>query len=126
MGTNVTLRYGGFKWGRVTLVFNDPEFSNGFAIGRHTYFEHISSVFPLRAQHIGTIDLLRLIAACDQLGTWHYMEDSQMDSAAHIGYLVGYLSGPLKPETRAERAVRQQGEHHEQGEQQGEQHEEGA
>ena len=101
------------QWGHIPLVLDHRAFEEGYAHGRQYYFddaweeqtrEGINEA--LTASH-----LLGLIALRDQHGCYQ-LDDGQDKSAFESGVeelsgvLLGYLSGPLHPETPEERQRR--------------------
>lgn len=100
------------QWGSIPLVLDRHAFEEGYTHGRQYYFddaweEQEGSNETLTASH-----LLGLIAVND--GRSCYQLDDGQDKSAFrngveelLGVLVGYLSGPLHPETSEERARRQ-------------------
>lgn len=95
-----------FAWGKVALHLDDKEFAEGFAFGRRLYFEESTGHRPHRAKELWPYDV------CDQLARekgekWVFGWDAQERPMLHIGALVGWLSGPLTPETDEERAARE-------------------
>src|SRR5258708_5244027 len=101
------------QWGNMTLVMDHQAFEEGYTHGRQYSFEDAWE----EQEREGTEEaltasyLLGLIAVRDGRGCY------QLDDGCHksalpngveelLGILVGYLSGPLHPETEAERTHR--------------------
>jgi len=97
------------QWGNVTLVLDQRAFEEGYTHGRQYYFEDAweeqtkeGMKEALMASH-----LLGLIAVRDERG-FYQVNDGYDKSAFQngveelLGVLVGYLSGPLHPETYEE------------------------
>ncbi|HLG65976.1 MAG TPA: hypothetical protein VKY19_28930 [Ktedonosporobacter sp.] len=102
------------NWGTISLVLDQQAFEEGYIHGRQYYFDDAweeqkreGSNETLTASH-----LLGLIAVRDGHGCYQ-LDDGQDKSVFRngveelLGVLVGYLSGPLHPETPEERARRQ-------------------
>ena len=93
------------------LILNHDRFQQGYQNGRRYYFED----WPPEGQPTGQItvpDLLHLVAIPDEQG--HYQLDDGRDMTAFregveelVGVLIGYLGGPLYPETPEEQGKRQ-------------------
>lgn len=101
------------QWGKTTLVLDQRAFEEGYVHGRQYYFEDAGGEEGRDGTHpaLTASSLLGLIAACDEHG--RYQLDDGCDHSAFpggveelLGVLVGYLSGPLHPETQEERTIR--------------------
>ncbi len=98
------------SWGKATLVLNQDRFEQGYHNGRRYYFEDWSAeAHPIEL--ITAPDLLHLIAIADEEG--RYQLDDGLDRTAFregveqlLGVLIGYLGGPLHPETPEEQQAR--------------------
>lgn len=100
------------SWGNTTLILDHDRFAQGYHNGRRYYFED----WPLEEQPnqaFTVSDLLSLVAAPDQQGRYQ-LDDGQEKTALRegveelIGVLVGYLTGPLHPETSEEQHAREE------------------
>jgi hypothetical protein len=101
------------QWGHMPLVLDQRAFEEGYAHGRQYSFEDAWE----EQEREGTEEaltasyLLGLIAVRDERG-FYQLDDGRNKSAFPngveelLGILVGYLSGPLHPETEAERTQR--------------------
>lgn len=94
-------------WGKITLVSDQRAFEEGYTHARQYYFEDAWEEQG-REEAILASHLLGLIAVRDERGC--YQVDDGRDKSAFrndveelLGVLVGYLSGPLHPETSEER-----------------------
>ncbi len=101
------------QWGNMTLLLDQQAFEVGYTHGRQYYFEDAweEQKQEGRNEALTAKDLLGLIAIRDEQG--HYQLDDGRDKSAFpsgveelLGVLVGYLSGPLPPETHEERGKR--------------------
>ncbi len=82
------------RWGQVTLHLADPLFAQGYADGRTHYV--VSCVeAPRRARSLAATDVLRLIATPDEKGQYHCEADEFLPLDARLGFVAGYLSGPI-------------------------------
>lgn len=97
------------QWGNATLVLDQRAFEVGYAHGRQYYFEDAweEQTGEGMKEALTSSHLLGLIAVRDECG--FYQVDDGCDKSAFpngveelLGVLVGYLSGPLHPETYEE------------------------
>lgn len=97
--------------GNATLILNDDRFQQGYQNGRRYYLEDWSPEEQPTGQ-ITVSDLLHLVAIPDEQGRYQ-LEDGRDITAFRegveelVGVLIGYLSGPLYPETPEEQQKRQ-------------------
>ena len=97
----------------ITLILDNEAFRKGFLEARRWYFADIygengrAPEEPERVIRLSSEDILRLIAVPDEQGYCHLGADVREDVAACLGYLVGYLAGPLAPD-EAERYQKEQ------------------
>lgn len=91
-------------WGNTLLVLDNAAFQKGYALGRSFYFH--GSPHACNAMLL-TSDLLRVVALEDEDGHFCLDEDTciETDLENLLGWLAGYLSGPLHPETCEELQV---------------------
>ena len=101
-------------WGNVTLVLEQRAFEEGYTHGRQYYFEDAweEQIRDGMKEALTASHLLGLIAMRDERGC--YQVDDGCDKSAfpngveeRLGVLVGYLSGPLHPDTHEERKNRE-------------------
>jgi hypothetical protein len=91
------------QWGEVTMVLDNEEFQKGYALGRVHYFHSTSLDKVDGTLNLPVSALLRVVALPTDDGHYELDEDEDDDSIEQVlGVLVGYLSGPLHPETPAE------------------------
>ncbi len=89
------------QWGTITLILDNEAFRHGFLAARRWYFEDIygqddrQPEEPQRATSLTSEEVLRLIVMPDQQGCYHFDEMGDENLPEYLGYLVGYLSGPL-------------------------------
>jgi hypothetical protein len=98
------------RWGNATLILDHNRLHQGYQNGRRYYFED----WPPEGLPTGQItvsDLLHLVAIPDEQG--HYQLEDGRDITAFrqgveelVGVLIGYLGGPLYPETPEEQGKR--------------------
>lgn len=102
------------QWGDMTLVLDQRAFEEGYTDGRKYYFEDAWNeqvTYGIKEPLTASL-LLDLIAVRDKQGNYQ-LDDGANASAFHfgveelLGVLVGYLSGPLHPETPEECAPRE-------------------
>jgi hypothetical protein len=91
-------------WGTVTLILDNEAFRRGFLAARRWYFEDIygrdsrGPEEPQRATRLSSEEVLRLVVMPDQQGRYHFDEMGSENLHEYLGYLVGYLGGPLAPQ----------------------------
>ena len=92
------------QWGMLTLHLDNEAFCKGFLDARRGYFADLCGERgrpPEEPQHavpLESSDVLRLIAVPDEQGRYHLGADGGEDVAECLGYLLGYLGGPLAPQ----------------------------
>lgn len=98
------------QWGSVTFLLNHERFAQGYQSGRRYYFEDRPPEEPA-TEPITVPELLQLIAIPDAQG--HYqLEDGRKCTTLRegveelLGVLIGYMTGPLHPETPEEQQTR--------------------
>ncbi|WP_069801652.1 hypothetical protein [Thermogemmatispora onikobensis] len=102
------------QWGQARLILNLEAFARGYHQGRKYYFEE-RELSERVCQCLAATDLLWLIAAPDESGHYQLVDESRLLTelsegiAPMLGMIVGYLSGPLQPESAEERQQRQAG-----------------
>jgi hypothetical protein len=91
------------QWGTITLTLDNEAFRHGFLAARRWYFEDIYGEAghqpeePQRAISLSSEEVLRLVVMPDEQGRYHFDEMGNENLPEYLGYLVGYLSGPLAP-----------------------------
>ena len=86
------------QWGTITLILDNEAFRRGFLSARQWYFQDMYGEDgrppeePQHAAQLTTEEVLRLVIMPDHQGRYHFDE---------MGYLVGYLAGPLAPDEAA-------------------------
>jgi len=92
------------QWGTITLHLNNEAFRKGFLAARKWYFQDIYGADgrqpeePQHAIELTSEDVLRLVIMPDEQGRYHFDEMGYENLPEYLGYLVGYLSGPLAPD----------------------------
>lgn len=92
-----------FQWGTITLILDNEAFRHGFLAARRWYFEDIYGQHgrqpeePQRATRLSSEEVLRLVVMPDERGSYHFDEMGHENLPEYLGYLIGYLSGPLVP-----------------------------
>jgi hypothetical protein len=95
------------QWGTITLTLDNEAFRRGFLAARRWYFEDIygqdgrKPEEPQRAFSLTSEEVLRLVVMPDSLGRYHFDEMGNENLPEYLGYLVGYLGGPLAPQEAA-------------------------
>src|SRR5581483_9476247 len=90
--------------GTITLTLDNEAFRKGFLAAREWYFADIygkDGRKPEEPQHavaVTTEEVLRLVVMPDEQGRYHFNEMGYENQPEYLGYLVGYLSGPLAPQ----------------------------
>jgi hypothetical protein len=91
-------------WGNVTLILDNEAFRKGFLAAREWYFQDIYGEDgrppeePQHATQLTSEEVLRLIVQPDSQGRYHFDEMGIEHLPEYLGYLVGYLGGPLAPD----------------------------
>ncbi len=101
------------QWGTITLHLDNEAFRKGFLAARQWYFADIygedgrQPEEPQHAVEFSSEEVLRLVVMPDEQGRYHFDEMGIDHLPEYLGYLVGYLGGPLAPD-EAERYRNQQ------------------
>jgi hypothetical protein len=91
------------QWGTITLVLDNEAFRKGFLAAREWYFADIYGADgrnpeePQHAVELKVEEVLRLVVMPDEQGRYHFDEMGMEHLPEYLGYLVGYLGGPLAP-----------------------------
>ncbi len=91
-------------WGNVTLTLDNESFRKGFLAARQWYFadsygeDGCTPEEPHRAVSLTSEEVLRLVVVLDEQRHYHFDEIGSQNLPEYLGYLVGYLGGPLAPE----------------------------
>lgn len=92
------------RWGTITLILDNEAFRKGFLDARRWYFEDIygedgrSPEEPQRATCLSSEEVLQLVIMPDEQGHYHFDDMGYENLPEYLGYLVGYLAGPLAPD----------------------------
>jgi hypothetical protein len=92
------------QWGSITLHLDNEAFRKGFLSARQWYFADIygedgrQPQEPQHAVELAAEEVLRLVVMPDDQGRYHFDEMGYENLPEYLGYLVGYLSGPLAPD----------------------------
>jgi hypothetical protein len=92
------------QWGSITLHLDNEAFRRGFLAARQWYFADIygeNGHVPEEPQHaveLTSEEVLRLVVSPDHQGHYHFDEMGNENLPEYLGYLVGYLAGPLAPD----------------------------
>jgi hypothetical protein len=92
------------QWGTITLILDNEAFRRGFLSARQWYFADIygedgrAPQEPHHATHLTSEEVLRLVIMPDEQGRYHFDEMGNENLPEYLGYLVGYLAGPLAPD----------------------------
>ncbi len=95
------------QWGSVTLILDNEAFRKGFLAARQWYFQDIygengrKPEEPQHAVELTAEEVLRLVVMPDEQGRYHFDEMGDEHLPEYLGYLVGYLGGPLAPDDAA-------------------------
>ena len=90
-------------WGTTNLILDNEAFLRGFLAARGWYFEDIHGQDgrqpeePHRAMRLSSEEVLRLVVMPDEQGRYHFDKMGYENLPEYLGYLVGYLGGPLAP-----------------------------
>ena len=89
------------QWGTITLHLDNEAFRKGFLDARQWYFQDIygkdgrKPEEPQHAVELTSEDVLRLVVMSDEQGRYHFDEMGYDNLPEYLGYLIGYLGGPL-------------------------------
>ena len=92
------------QWGTITLILDNEAFRRGFLSARQWYFADMygedgrQPEEPQHAVELTSEEVLRLVVMPDEQGRYHFDEMGYENLPVYLGYLVGYLGGPLAPE----------------------------
>ncbi len=92
------------QWGTTTLILDNEAFRKGFLAARQWYFQDMYGEGgrppeePQRAVQLTSEEVLRLVVMPDEQGHYHFDGMGDENLPEYLGYLVGYLGGPLAPE----------------------------
>jgi len=95
------------QWGTITLHLDNEAFRKGFLAARQWHCQDIYGEDgrkpgePHYAVELTSEEVLRLVAMPDEQGCYHFDEMGIDHLAEYLGYLVGYLGGPLAPDEAA-------------------------
>lgn len=101
------------QWGTITLILDNEAFRKGFLEARRWYFADIygedgrAAQEPQRMTSLTGEEVLRLVVMPDEQGHYHFDEMGNDNLPEYLGYLVGYLAGPLASD-EAERYRKEQ------------------
>jgi hypothetical protein len=94
------------QWGCMTLLLDDEEFRHGFASGRACYFADIHQDYPERARTMRACEATEMLLVEDAAGRLHF-DAQELDCPLDtLGFFLGYMSGPIIPETPEEQQAR--------------------
>lgn len=88
-------------WGTTTLILDNEAFRHGFLSAHQWFYDDIYGHTgrlpeePQRAVSLTSEEVLRLVVMPDEHGHYHFDEMGYENLPEYLGYLVGYLSGPL-------------------------------
>lgn len=89
------------QWGSITLLLDNDAFRHGFLSARQWYFDDIygkdgrQPEEPHHAISLTSEEVFRPVVMPNEQGHYHFDEMGEENLAEYLGYLVGYLSGPL-------------------------------
>lgn len=92
------------QWGNITLILDNEAVRKGFLAAREWYFQDIygedgrAPEEPQHAVQLTSEEVLHLVVQPDEQGCYHFDEMGMEHLPAYLGYLVGYLGGPLAPD----------------------------
>ncbi len=95
------MKYQQVPWGTTTLILDNEAFRHGFLSARQWFYDDIYGEAgrlpeePQRAVSVTSEEVLRLVVMPDEQGNYHFDEMGYENLPEYLGYLVGYLSGPL-------------------------------
>ncbi|HZS79114.1 MAG TPA: hypothetical protein VFA41_21060 [Ktedonobacteraceae bacterium] len=95
------------QWGTIALVLDNEAFRKGFLAAREWYFADIygengrNPEEPQHAVELNVEEVLRLVIMPDEHGRYHFDEMGTEHLPEYLGYLVGYVAGPLAPDEAA-------------------------
>jgi len=93
-------------WGTITLVLDNDTFRKAFTQGRRMYFDDSEYDFPHVASRMNTLDAVGSVLDEDGNGGYRFDHMAFKDPLDILGFFLGYMDGPLTPESMEEREVR--------------------
>jgi hypothetical protein len=92
------------QWGTITLLLDNEAFRKGVLAASEWYFadsygeDGRKPEEPQHATQLTSETALRLIVQPDEQGRYHFDEMGTDHLPEYLGYLIGYLAGPLAPD----------------------------
>jgi len=87
--------------GNITLILCNEAFRKGLLAAREWYFQGIYGEEGRVTEHavqLASEEVLHLVVQPDEQGCYHFDEMGMEHLPEYLGYLVGYLGGPLAPD----------------------------
>lgn len=95
------------QWGKITLLLDNDEFRESFSFGRRMYFDGVEYDSPEIAERITTQHIADAMLREDKKhGGYRFDRMAFPTPFEVLGAFLGYMSGPLIPETPEEREER--------------------
>ncbi len=92
------------QWGTLTITLDTHRFERAYTMGREHYFDTIKDE-PHSIHAMTVHQVMRLVAIPDGKGGYQF-DDNPNDVEGILGFTLGYMSGPMLPETAEERDAR--------------------
>lgn len=94
------------QWGTITLSLDNETFRTAFCQGRQMYFDDCEYDRPQVAAHMSTLDVAGSVLDDDGKGGYRFDRLAFRGPFDILGYFLGYVSGPIVPESQEEREER--------------------
>jgi hypothetical protein len=95
------------QWGTITLYLDDETFRKSFSQGRHMYFDESACDTPHIAHSMSTLDAVSSVADENDKGGYRFDRMVFNGPFDILGFVLGYMSGPIIEESSEEREARQ-------------------
>ena len=95
------------QWGTTTILLDQAAFQRGYQNGRENYF--LSNDAKIASQQTETLSCREIIRSFLDDGTdfpFHFNGLQIITPVETLGEIIGYMSGPLYPETPEEQEAR--------------------
>ena len=92
--------------GTITLHLDNETFRKSFIGGRNMYFDDSEYDFPQVAHRMSTLDAAGSVLDEDGKGGYCFDRMTFKDPFDILGFFLGYMSGPILPESREGREER--------------------
>ncbi len=85
------------QWGALTITLDTKPFAHAYTIGREHYFDTLKEE-PYSVHMMAVHQVMGLVAIPDDAGNYQF-DDDPANAEEILGFTLGYMSGPVLPET---------------------------